>query len=39
LVINAAAGDYFELQAFQDSGGSLDIGVAAIINFQANKVD
>jgi hypothetical protein len=38
IVVSANAGDYFELLAFQDSGGALDMGVATILNFEANKV-
>ena len=37
-VVSTVAGDYWELQAFQDSGGSLNVGVGGSLMFQANKV-
>lgn len=37
-VVSTVAGDYWELQAFQDCGGALNVGVGGGIMFQANKV-
>lgn len=37
-VVSTIAGDYWELQAFQDCGGALNVGVGGGIMFQANKV-
>jgi len=37
-VVSASAGDYFELMAFQDSGGNLAIGAGTIVGFEASKV-
>jgi hypothetical protein len=37
-VVSTVAGDYWELQAFQDSGGALSVGVGGSLMFQANKV-
>jgi len=37
-VVSTVAGDYWELQAFQDCGGSLNVGVGGSLMFQANKV-
>ena len=37
-VVSTVAGDYWELQAFQDSGGALNVGVGGSLMFQANKV-
>lgn len=37
-IVSTVAGDYWELEAFQDSGGNLNVGVGGGIMFQANKV-
>jgi len=37
-VVSTVAGDYWELQVFQDSGGALNIGQGGSLMFQANKV-